>query len=222
MEASGQGKIAQGFALARSGPPALAVRGPSAVEVLDFGQAFLLTLRYSLGILLLQSALMMCLSQTTGYAMRALSCLQSARTQPRLVRDVAAETGIPRPYLAKVMGQLAESGLVNARRGQHGGVTLARPAGQITLLEVVEAVEGKQWISPCILGLETCDKPGFCPAHEVWKRVRVQIEQKLRNTKLSQFMDGTRASQANGVSVKAARLHPRRPQNNPLECNTPV
>ena len=221
MEASNRGNSANRAGLTRSEHPVLVVRWPSVAEALGTGQAFLLTLRYSLDSLFPQSTLMMCLSQTTGYAMRALSCLQSARTQPRLVRDVAAETGIPRPYLAKVIGQLAESGLVEARRGQHGGVTLTRPAGQITLLEVVEAVEGKQWISPCILGLETCDEPGFCPAHEVWKRVRVQLEQKLRNTKLSQFIDGTRASQANGITGKTEPL-PFRRRSHPLECKTPA
>lgn len=131
---------------------------------------------------------MMCLSQTSGYAVRALSCLESDPARPRLIRELAVQTGIPKPYLAKIMHQLTACGLVVARRGYQGGVSLARPAAKVTLLEVVRAVEGEHWIAPCILGLEGCDANHLCVTHQMWSRVRAQVERKLSRTTLAQVV----------------------------------
>ena len=91
---------------------------------------------------------MICLSHTTGYALRALACLENIDRRPSFIRDVAESTGVPRPYLARIINRLSHKGIVSAKRGYHGGVTLTRPAREVTLLEVVEAIEGEEWIGP--------------------------------------------------------------------------
>jgi Rrf2 family protein len=128
---------------------------------------------------------MMCLSQTTGYAIRALGCLGEEACHPHLIRDVAACSGVNKPYLAKVFNKLAASGLIITKRGYHGGITLSRPASEITLLEIVKAVEGERWIGPCLLGISECATNEVCPTSALWKQISQQIETVLKTTTLA-------------------------------------
>lgn len=127
------------------------------------------------------------LSKTTGYAVAAMSCLESLSGRLISVRDVASCTGISRSYLSKIIQTLAEKKLVKTKRGYTGGLLLARPAEEITLSEIVEAVEGADWIGKCLLGWDQCD--GSCPIHDFWKEERERIETELRARKLSEFID---------------------------------
>lgn len=129
---------------------------------------------------------MMYLGKTVGYAVHALCCLENARGEHRFVQDIADATGIKKPYLARIVNQLVHRGLLLAKRGYRGGVTLARPAGQISLIEIVSAVEGEKWSRACFFGLEHCPCEGLCPAHEMWGKMRVDMESVLRRTTLAE------------------------------------
>jgi Rrf2 family protein len=105
-----------------------------------------------------------------------------------LIRDIAKCAGIPKPYLARIINKLTHRGLVVARRGYSGGIALARPAEQISLLQIVEAVEGPNWISPCLLNMEGCGHPQACPTHKVWQRVSLQLRAALKKATLFDLM----------------------------------
>jgi Rrf2 family transcriptional regulator, nitric oxide-sensitive transcriptional repressor len=79
-------------------------------------------------------------SQTTEYALRAMVCLAQSPDDLVAAPTLARHTGVPANYLAKVLQQLASAGLVNGRRGVGGGYRLAKPPGQITLLDIVSAM----------------------------------------------------------------------------------
>lgn len=128
---------------------------------------------------------MLSLSQTTGYAIRALCLLAPPGGQPRLLRDIAKAAEVPYAYLAKRMPDLANAGLVATKRGLRGGITLTREPDKISLLEVSEAVEARQWLGRCLLGLETCSDERSCPMHQFWKKTRFDIEKLLRETTLA-------------------------------------
>lgn len=109
------------------------------------------------------------LSLTTGYAVLALNCMKTPGGDPVQVASVATATGLPGPFLSKIVNRLATQGLVKTRRGRNGGVVLARPADQITLVDIVRAVDGEDWDKGCFLGLRKCGVPeGHCPIHEFW------------------------------------------------------
>ncbi len=93
------------------------------------------------------------LSQTVEYALRAAVFLASEAPAPRTARQIAAAARVPPGYLAKVLQQLVKAGLTSSRRGLHGGFLLARPAPQIPVLDVVNAVEPIRRIRRCPLGL---------------------------------------------------------------------
>ena len=128
---------------------------------------------------------MLPLSQTTGYAVRALCCLQEPGGQPVLVEEVAESTGIPRSYLSKLIHKLAKKGLVKARRGHHGGVVLARPSSEITLQELSEAIDGVAWQKRCLMGLMGCSEANPCVLHDFWHETLEQILARLRSVTLA-------------------------------------
>lgn len=122
---------------------------------------------------------MLSLSQTAGCAIRAMVCLDGPGGTPLLVTAISRATEIPRPYLAKIVNQLSIRKLVLTKRGYKGGVTLARPSHEITLLEIANAVDGSEWLEKCILGLEECSDERACPLHEFWMPMRKEIERRL-------------------------------------------
>jgi Rrf2 family protein len=128
---------------------------------------------------------MLSLSKTTGYAIQALSHLDEPGGQPATLRNIASRARVPYPYLARRMPDLVAAGLVRSVRGKCGGVLLARPQDTITLLQISEAVEARQWLGRCLLGLTACTDERACPAHAFWKEARQQIESALRNTTLA-------------------------------------
>lgn len=102
-------------------------------------------------------------SQTAEYALRAMSCLalyDNLVATPTL----AEQTKVPANYLAKVLQQLAAAGLITGRRGVGGGYRLAKPPEQISLLQVINAVDTVARIDKCPLGLPNHGK-NLCPLH---------------------------------------------------------
>lgn len=157
---------------------------------------------------------MLSLSQTTGYAIRALACLPESGAPPRQIADVARCTRIPRAYLAKIVNRLVRQGLVSARRGHRGGIALARPAARITLLDIVEAVEGPDWLGHCLLGLDECRNQQECPTHGFWMEICRQIRDKLGATSLAEVIAAFPARpncDSTGVAASPRSATRRRP-----------
>ena len=128
---------------------------------------------------------MLSLAKTTGYAVEAMSHLNPPGGEPASLRDIARRARIPYAYLAKRMPELVAAGLVRSVRGKRGGILLARQPEEITLLQISEAVEARQWLGRCLLGLVTCSDERACPVHNFWKDARQQIESTLRYTTLA-------------------------------------
>ena len=149
---------------------------------------------------------MLSLSHTTGYAIKALRCLSEPNCDNRSTPEIARCAGIPRPYLAKLINSLARHGLVTARRGVGGGVSLARSADEITLLQIVVAVEGEHWLGECLLGLDECSDAITCPTHPLWLRIRGEITEELAKTTLAAVIRA-----GNPVTGGKCWLHDTRP-----------
>ncbi|RMF85714.1 MAG: Rrf2 family transcriptional regulator [Planctomycetota bacterium] len=104
------------------------------------------------------------ISQTTEYALRAVVLLARDQSRAMTVDQIAADTKVPSGYLAKVMQSLGRSGLVRSQRGVGGGFTLARPAEELTLLDVVNAVDPVLRITKCPLEISGHDSR-LCGLH---------------------------------------------------------
>ena len=132
---------------------------------------------------------MLSLSQTTGYAILALACLRQSGSARVLAKDISACTGVPLPYLLKLLQSLGRSGLIVAKRGYRGGFALARSPSKINLLQIAEAVEGRPWLPRCLLGLDECSDLRRCPTHDFWSITRRRIERELGRITLQMVAD---------------------------------
>ncbi len=131
------------------------------------------------------------------HALRALAHLAAGGgEEATLGRDLARKVQVPSHYLAKVLATLARTGVLTATRGARGGYRLARPARQITLLEVVEPFEGKRARPGCLLRPgEPCREGAACSAHAAWSGVKTTYLRFLETTTLAdiQGIDAPRA-----------------------------
>ncbi len=91
------------------------------------------------------------------------------------MNEIAAATQAPPKFLAKILQSFAKAGIVRSFRGAGGGFILGRPAAQITLRDVVEAIEGPIVPNRCLIRDGACDRDGYCQVHQVWHRVQKSI-----------------------------------------------
>lgn len=127
------------------------------------------------------------LSQTVEYALRAAVLLASGSGSSLTTDEIARRTHVPRGYLSKVLQQMARAGLVHAQRGLHGGFTLSRQPEEITILEVVNAVDSIPRIRECPLGLKTHGKK-LCSLHRRLDDASALIEQTFARTTLGDVL----------------------------------
>lgn len=132
---------------------------------------------------------MISLCQTTGYAILALACVAIGKGRWVLAQEIASFTGIPKPYLSKVLHALVRAGLIEGKRGSHGGFRLRHPTRPCRLVEVALAVEGPNWLPPCILGFSGCGSgQPRCPLHSAWMRTRKRLAGQFERTTLRDLM----------------------------------
>jgi Rrf2 family protein len=128
-------------------------------------------------------------SSACEYAIRALTRLALCEAEPAQrcrVKEIAESERIPAHFLGKIFQTLVRAGMLRSARGPGGGFTLARPAGQITLWEIVAAVDGVAQLDRCVVGLERCSDDSLCPQHHIWKPLKNQIKQYLQSTSLEE------------------------------------
>ena len=118
------------------------------------------------------------ITQTAEYALRAVVYL-AGQQSPQTTSAIAEKTQVPAGYLAKVMQGLGRAGLVHARRGLHGGFVLVQAAEELTVLEVVNAVDPVRRIRECPLGLHG---KNLCPLHRKLDDAARLIEETFRDT----------------------------------------
>lgn len=106
------------------------------------------------------------------------------------LRDIGEAQEIPQSFLAKILQALAREGLVVSRRGAQGGFALARAADEISLRDVVEAVDGPVSLNRCILAPDSCGRSGTCPVHRVWCQAQVRLMEVLGTVTLADLVRG--------------------------------
>jgi Rrf2 family protein len=102
---------------------------------------------------------------------------------------IASEEHIPPSFLAKIVSQLSVAGLVQTSRGARGGVSLARDPSEITLLEVVEAIDGPIALNECVNDPSSCPFGEKCRVHEIWCSAQADLINKLSGTNFASLVD---------------------------------
>lgn len=123
------------------------------------------------------------ISRRTDYGIRVIVDLAALPKGDRAsTSEIADRQNIPAPFLAKIISQLSLSGLVFTYRGSGGGVSLARPAAEISLLEVIEALDGPLQLNRCAIEPEACPRTGHCPVHPIWAQAQADLSGLLSST----------------------------------------
>ncbi len=126
-------------------------------------------------------------SQTVEYALRAVVHLAALAPTAQTTEQIAAKTLVPKAYLAKVLQALGRAGIVVSQRGVGGGISLGKTPQELTILEVVNAVEPIQRIRTCPLGLAGHGTK-LCPLHRRVDAALAQVEEAFRRSTLAEVL----------------------------------
>lgn len=113
---------------------------------------------------------------------------------PVLLRQIAADENISEGYLEHLIPMLKSTKLIHSIRGPRGGYMLARNPAQITLKDVVEAMEGETALVDCVANPSICDRTQSCPTHDIWKKLSQQLAHSMETITLDMMLqtDSTR------------------------------
>jgi Rrf2 family transcriptional regulator, iron-sulfur cluster assembly transcription factor len=129
------------------------------------------------------------LTRRGDYAIRAMLALAEVEDGARLTApQIAAQMLIPGSFLPQVMADLSRAGLVRGRLGRTGGYRLARPASTISLLEVIETIEGDSRRRTCALRNAACSVDGRCVAHDSFYAAQEALRDSLRGASLASIV----------------------------------
>lgn len=134
------------------------------------------------------------ITRQADYAVRAVMHLARNGETRTATSVIAEEQKIPPSFLAKIISQLSIAGLLHTSRGARGGVTLARDPKEITLLEVIEAIDGPIQLNECVGESGTCAFDENCPLRPVWCEAQEQLVGRLQGTNFADMIAKARSS----------------------------
>jgi len=130
------------------------------------------------------------ITRQADYAVRAVLYLARLGTNQRAATSqVATEKQIPPSFLAKIISQLSIAGLLHTSRGARGGVSLARDPSEISVLDVVEAIDGPISLNECLSDDDSCPFTTDCPLHTIWYEAQEDLVKRLKSTKFNQLLN---------------------------------
>ena len=127
------------------------------------------------------------ISHTAEYALRAVVALAAGDGAPQTTHRIAATTKVPPDYLSKVLQSLGRAGIITSQRGQGGGSVLARPSSEISVYDVVQAVDPIARIQSCPLGLAGHGEH-LCPLHRRIDDAIGSVEDAFRATSIHELL----------------------------------
>jgi FeS assembly SUF system regulator len=130
---------------------------------------------------------MLRMTRITDYSIVVLARLATGHGAWVKSADLAAATRLPQPTVAKILKTLARSGVLKSRRGADGGYALARPAEAISLVEIIEAMEGPLAITECSQpGVSACGESAHCQLNSHWPRINLAVRDALAQVTLAE------------------------------------
>jgi Rrf2 family protein len=135
------------------------------------------------------------ITRQADYAVRAVLYLARLGGSERAATStIAEEQRIPPSFLAKIISQLSIAGLLHTSRGARGGVTLARPARDVSLLDVIEAIDGPIMLNECVGEEADCSFDEDCPLRPVWCDAQDVLVKRLKGTNFQQLLEPSRVA----------------------------
>ncbi|MEI6288969.1 MAG: Rrf2 family transcriptional regulator [Chloroflexota bacterium] len=128
------------------------------------------------------------ITRQADYAIRAVLYISKlGKNQRAATSQIAQEQRIPPSFLAKIISQLSIAGLLQTSRGARGGVMLAKAPDEITLLDVVESIDGPITLNECVNDENGCSFGDDCPLRPIWCDAQDELVNRLKTTNFAQF-----------------------------------
>ena len=121
------------------------------------------------------------LSNSCRYGIRAVIYIASHSSVDNMIgiKQISADLDLPTPFLAKILQQLAKQKILNSSKGPHGGFSLLKDPRNITLLDVVNTIDGYDTFTNCIMHKGTCEgvasEKKICPLHDDYEKTRADL-----------------------------------------------
>ncbi len=131
---------------------------------------------------------MLRISRLTDYATVVMTCLAASPDQVLSTTQIAECTRLETPTVSKLLKMLARAGLVKSFRGANGGYRLTRDAVDISLAEIVEALEGPLGMTECSLAVGQCDREAHCSVRGSWQRINRAVSGALQGVSLADML----------------------------------
>ncbi len=130
------------------------------------------------------------ISRRTDYAIRIIDALAESDGKPLSVRAAAKMQDVPYAFARSIQHDLVLSGLVASKRGASGGMVLARPADELTLLDIIESVQGPIGVAVCAREKDWCPRDKTCPFHKIWQGADDLMRDYLASVSMQEIIDG--------------------------------
>jgi len=128
-------------------------------------------------------------NKTTSYAVKILHYMAADTTFLYNAKYLHETLNIPYQYIRRLLTDLSKHGLIYSKHGRNGGFRLQKASKDIFLAEIIEAVEGIEIMTKCIVGFEECPFDNHCAMHESWVGIRNNILKVLETTSLDNFVE---------------------------------
>lgn len=135
-------------------------------------------------------------SRQCEYALQAVMFLSlKADGERTSIRELTEKIQIPYHFLAKILQDLTYKGLLRSQKGPTGGFALAKSAKEITLFDIVDAIDGSGFMETCVLGFPECSGKNPCAIHEKWGAMRDELKLELVSKSIAQMAKETKKSE---------------------------
>jgi Rrf2 family protein len=129
------------------------------------------------------------ITRQADYAVRAVVYLaERLPGSPIATAEIARQQHIPITFLAKIMSQLSAAGIVHTLRGAHGGIRLGRPADEISLLDILETIDGPMLLNVCVSDPSLCPLGEHCAVQSVWCQAQADLVDRLSQTTMAKLV----------------------------------
>lgn len=129
------------------------------------------------------------ITRQADYAIRCVLYLAEHPNEVKVVNEIASSKSIPKVFLAKILQKLSKAGIVRSYKGVKGGFELAKRPKDITLLDVIEAIDGPVAMNICAIDKRLCNMSNQCSVHPVWVQLRQDTERKLRKYSIDRLIN---------------------------------
>ncbi len=125
-------------------------------------------------------------TKASAYALLAVSYLgRRWKGRPISVKELSTAQGISKSFLHKILTQLENQSYVRSQKGARGGFVLRRPVEEISVLEIIEAIQGPMFFQKCLLGKPECNAEDGCAVHNIWQSAQQRMKQTLETATIA-------------------------------------